>query len=269
MFIHILTLLIALAISAIAGLFSVIGIALIFSGSYWSAIALGTALEVGKIISVSWLYRNWSHATFLLRTYLIIAIVTLSTITSLGIFGYLSRAHLEQEASIENGAQSQIELVDIKIAQQKDAVRDVDQRISIIDSALEQLIKTNKSVTSFRLGDQSRKNRDALITEKNKDIAEINDLQLQKNKLQNEDRKTQLEVGPIKYVSQLIFSNSDQATLEKAVRGMIIIIVLVFDPLAISLIIAANSGFAHRKLLTTAIDPDMMHIHSKHIKEIQ
>lgn len=267
MIINILTLLIALAISGVAGFFSIFGIALIFSGAFYSAIALGTALEIGKIISVSWLYRHWGIAPIALRIYLMLAILVLSLVTSLGVFGYLSRAHLEQTASIENGAIPQIELINTKIQQQKDDIIDVDKRVSLIDDALTQLTKSNKAQTSIKIGDQQRKNRQALIDQRNKDNGSINELQLSRTQLEMQNRKNELEVGPLRYITQLFTDVDDQKTLEKSVRYLIIIITTVFDPLAISLLIASNSGFvAYKK--KKDFDANQISIDKRHIHEI-
>ena len=98
MFIAILTLLSALSISGVAIFYSVIGLATIFPGAFWPVVIMGSVLEVGKLVTASWLYRNWKQTRFLLKTYLTIAVVVLSLITSMGIFGFLSKAHLEQTA---------------------------------------------------------------------------------------------------------------------------------------------------------------------------
>ena len=96
MFIAFLTLLSALSISGVAIFYSVIGLATIFPGAFWPVVIMGSVLEVGKLVTASWLYRNWKHTRWLLKTYLTIAVVVLSLITSMGIFGFLSKAHLEQ-----------------------------------------------------------------------------------------------------------------------------------------------------------------------------
>ena len=96
MFIAILTLLSALSISGVAIFYSVIGLATIFPGAFVPVVIMGGVLEVGKLITASWLYRNWKFTPFMLKTYLTTAVIRLSLITSMGIFGFLSKAHLEQ-----------------------------------------------------------------------------------------------------------------------------------------------------------------------------
>ena len=90
-----LTLLIALALSGVAAYYSVIGLAAIFPGSFLPIVIMGSTLEAAKLVTVSWLYRNWKVAHFGMKSYLTVATVILMLITSMGIFGYLSKAHLE------------------------------------------------------------------------------------------------------------------------------------------------------------------------------
>ena len=131
MFIAILTLLSALSISGVAIFYSVIGLATIFPGAFWPVVIMGAVLEVGKLVTASWLYRNWKHTRFLLKTYLTIAVVVLSLITSMGIFGFLSKAHLEQNLA-EDTVTQRIDNINNMIASEKDFI---DRQKSIIERA--------------------------------------------------------------------------------------------------------------------------------------
>ena len=117
MFIAILTLLSALSISGVAIFYSVIGLATIFPGAFWPVVIMGSVLEVGKLITASWLYRQWKFTPFLLKTYLTIAVVLLSIITSMGIFGFLSKAHLEQNLASDTLVQ-RVDIINDKIESQ-------------------------------------------------------------------------------------------------------------------------------------------------------
>ena len=258
--INYLTLLVAIIVAGIAAYFSTVGIALIFSGSFWAAIIMGCSLEAGKIIAVSWLYRHWYVAHTFLKVYLLSAIVILSLITSLGIFGFLSRAHIAQQATLETGAASQIELLDNQINQKKNSILDIDKRVTLIDDALRKMIETNKAQTSIRIADGQKKNREALNGERLRIVSELNDLQDSRTRLSNEVRISQVDLGPIRYFADFFFEKSDTGTLERAVRWMIIIIIMVFDPLSIALFIAYNTGVTN-KLLTNDYDPDTIFIH--------
>lgn len=118
MFIAYLTLLSALSISGVAIFYSVIGLATIFPGAFWPVVIMGSVLEVGKLVTASWLYRHWKQTRILLKIYLTIAVIVLSLITSMGIFGFLSKAHLEQNLA-ENTVTQRIEIINSKINSEK------------------------------------------------------------------------------------------------------------------------------------------------------
>lgn len=269
--IHYITMLVALVISGVAGFFSVYGIGIIFSGSFVAATIMGGVLEAGKVVAVSWLYRHFNKCSMALKIYLMIAIVILSLITSLGIFGFLSRAHLEQSILINNGTKSQIELTQTKISQNKEAIADYDRRISLINKAQESLIASKKAVTSLRIGEDQNVIRNKMNVERNKIQATINELEQQKVQQENEIRRNELDIGPIRYVAEAIFGASDQNTVDRTVRFLIMIIMVVFDPLAIALIIAANQGLMMmktEKILTKEQENDMIKIGKSDMKEI-
>ena len=143
MFIAILTLLSALSISGVAIFYSVIGLATIFPGAFWPVIIMGSVLEVGKLITASWLYRHWKQTRFLLKTYLTASVVVLSLITSMGIFGFLSKAHLEQNLASENLTQ-RIELINSKIVSQETYIK---RQNAVIERAEKSLTRTTGSNT--------------------------------------------------------------------------------------------------------------------------
>ena len=141
MFIAVLTLLLALSISGVAIFYSVIGLATIFPGAFWPVVIMGSVLEVGKLVTASWLYRNWKQTRFLLKTYLTIAVVVLSLITSMGIFGFLSKAHLEQNLA-ENTVTQRIEIINSKIESEQTYIK---RQLKIIERAEKTLSKTGTS----------------------------------------------------------------------------------------------------------------------------
>ena len=118
----ILTLLSALSISGVAIFYSVIGLATIFPGAFWPVVIMGSVLEIGKLITASWVYRNWKFTPVLLKTYLTIAVVVLSLITSMGIFGFLSKAHLEQNLA-EDTVTQRIEIINDKIESEETYIK--------------------------------------------------------------------------------------------------------------------------------------------------
>ena len=143
MVIAILTLLSALSISGVAIFYSVIGLATIFPGAFWPVVIMGSVLEVGKLITASWLYRNWKFTPFLLKTYLTTAVIVLSLITSMGIFGFLSKAHLEQNLA-EDTVTQRIEIINNKIQSEETNIK---RQNAIIDRAEKSLNRTSSSNT--------------------------------------------------------------------------------------------------------------------------
>lgn len=209
----------AIALSGIAAFYSVIGLAQIFPGSFWPIILMGSVLEIAKLVTVSWLYNNWAETNRLMRYYFSIAIVILMLITSMGIFGYLSRAHIESNVVVgANTVQLKTLETQEKIARDK----------------LEYLLK--------RAGDP------ATATNKiDKEIQttqnELNRLSKEKLPLMKEENKLTAEIGPIKYIAEIFYSKDDPSFIDKAVRLVIFTIIIVFDPLAILLLIAANQTY--------------------------
>ena len=100
--INYLALLVAIALSAIAAYFSVIGLTTIFAASFWPVVIMGGTLEVAKVVAASWIYRNWNITPFSIKAYLVASILALMFITSMGTFGYLSKAHIDQTTSYSN-----------------------------------------------------------------------------------------------------------------------------------------------------------------------
>ena len=225
-----LTLLSALLLSGIAGYYSIIGLAAIFTGAFWPIVFMGSVLELSKLVTTSWLYRNWETCPFLLRTYLTSAVVILMLITSMGIFGFLSKAHID--STMDSGANT----VEIKILTQQE---------KITKERLEYLLARAKdpSTASNRLDKQ--------IQDTQKELTEINKKRLP---LLKESNKLVAEVGPIKYVGDMIYGTDDDNAIDKAVRLVIMLIMVVFDPLAVLLLIAANISMQQRAKIPEPIE---------------
>ena len=352
----------AIAIATVAAYYSIIGLMTIFAAAAIPIAVMGGVLEAGKLITASWLYNNRKIIPFFLKSYLITAVVVLMFITSMGIFGFLSKAHIEQTAESEENI-AKMEQIDKKIVRLTDTimtseqaiikietkdenkneqinfqiqteeerivkVRDqyqklVDEQDKIIDSAsdnldlLEQFVKdkdtrslqalvgtkvdgvygpgTAARVNEYREKEESKVDqiiadarkritdlRERELTEISKsnelidrlrnnintdeldetDTTRIKNLQntiieseesitnlnVEKFKLEAEERKLEAEVGPIKYIAELVYSGeADRDILEDAVRWVILIIIFVFDPLAVLLLIAANIGWENER----------------------
>lgn len=244
MFLGLLTLLTALVISSVAVYYSVSGLAAIFAGAYIPIIIMGASLEIGKLVTASWLHVNWRKAPIVLKTYLSIATLILMLITSMGIFGFLSRAHVEQGAPVGD-VSAQIELIDEKINAKRGEIDQARTAIKNLDDVVAQYMLKGKDEKSVAAANNARRNQQ---TERNKTTKVIEDAQKEISKLQELKlpltkavRKIETEVGPIKYLAAFIYGNNpNQDLLEKAVTWMILIIIFVFDPLAVLLLIAGQ-----------------------------
>ena len=249
-----LVLLVALAISGVAAWYSIAGLAAIFAAAKIPVIIMGTSLEVGKLVTASWLYQNWNRVPLLLKTYLTIAVVVLMFITSMGIFGFLSKAHIDQ--TIISGDNSLIiEQLDQRIERERTRITDAELVVSQLDQAVQTLIDYDRirgddGAISVREGQKNeRDNLNAIIDSA---YANIGDFQSDRLALSQEQLSLEAEVGPIRYIAQLIYSDTpDAEILADAVRWVILTIIFVFDPLAVLLLIAANMSINDRRAKVT------------------
>ena len=243
----------ALALSGIAGFYSIVGLIAIFASSPMPIAIMGSTLEVAKLVVASWLYRNWKPIPFLMKSYLTIALVILMFLTSMGIFGFLSKAHLDQGVPTAD-VQAAIEFIDEKIQVEKEKIDESRKTLSQLDAQVnETLARTakdtnnravNRSITIRR---QQAKERAALNQQIEQSQKAIQELRQERAPKAQELRKVEAEVGPLKYIAALIYGDSpDNSILEKSVRWVIILIVSVFDPLAVIMLIAANWSIVNR-----------------------
>jgi hypothetical protein len=239
----------ALAVSAVAGYFSIAGLMAIFPAAAIPILAMGVVLEIAKLVTASWIYRNWSKAQVMLKVYFTSAVVILSLITSMGIYGFLSKAHLEH--SVTTGDKTlQIGRVDSRIDSQQRRIDDANRVIEQLDQTVETLIDYDRirgddGAIAVRQSQESE--RESLNIVIDNATTAMDELLEQKLTLETEQLQVEVEVGPIKYIAELIYQESDKKTLDKAVRFVIILLVLVFDPLAILLVIAANMSLLERR----------------------
>ena len=261
--INYLALFVALAVSGVSAYYSILGLTAIFSSAFVPVVIMGVALELGKLVSASWLYRNWKTSPFFLKTYLTIAVIVLMFISSMGIFGFLSRAHIEQTLNINTGSADQIEIINNKIEELKVSSTDLDKQIAQIDAAISKLTERGQAQTSLKAAEQQRKTRDSLVKRKEEYVRNISTLTNEKVSLSSGIKKLEAEVGPLKYIAELVYEGAGADRLEKAVRMVIILLVLVFDPLAVVLLIAANHGITRRKMLTDLQNPSILKIDEK------
>ena len=228
----------ALGVSAVAGYFSIVGLMAIFPAAAMSILAMGVVLEVAKLVTASWLYQNWQQANLLMKAYFVPAVAILSIITSMGIFGFLSKAHIDQ--GVESGdATAKIERLDTAIERNRREVERAQRTLDSFDATLDRYTTLGFVTRGLDARKEQKEEREAMRNIINKAEAENDELLDQRSELSAEVRAFEVEVGPIKYIADLIYEDG-RANLEEAVRAVIIMLVLVFDPLAILLVVAAN-----------------------------
>ena len=240
MFLTLLTFISAIAISLIAAGYSILGLATLFAGAAVPIIAMGSALEVGKLVAASWLYHNWREdIPRALKAYLFTAIIVLIFITSIGIFGFLSKAHLDQVRPTGNN-EVQIALIDKQINQQNLIIDRAENTLDRLDKALDVYIAKEYVTRGLKERKKQKEERDFLNAEIKKAMDEIARLTSEKGNIEIEQLKIEADVGPLKYVAELIYGDNAKDHFDEAVRIIILILIFVFDPLAVLLLIAAN-----------------------------
>ena len=242
-----LLLLTGLTISAVAIYYSVVGLTAIFSAAAIPIIIMGSALEVGKLVCASWLKANWERAPRFMKYYMVTAVIVLMLITSMGIFGFLSKAHNDQTL-VSGDVGSKIAIYDEKIKTAKENIEADRKQLKQMDEAVDQIMgrstdeKGADKANAVRKGQQ--RDRISLakdIETQQKLIASLND---EAAPIRAEVRKVEAEVGPIKYIAAFIYGTApDESMLERAVTWIIILIVIVFDPLAVIMLLAAQMTF--------------------------
>ena len=240
----IILLLTALGISGIAGYFSVMGLTYIFSASPTPILIMGAALEIGKLVTASYVYRQWDSINTLMKSYFIVSVVVLSLLTSMGIFGFLSKAHSDQNL-VSGDVAAKIAVYDEKIKVAKENIDANRKALKQLDDAVDQIMgRSNsekgaeKAVAIRKSQTQERTRLQTEIQTYQKAIGQLNE---ERAPIAAEVRKVEAEVGPIKYIAAFMYGATDTSILEKSVSWMIILIIVVFDPLAILLVIGANS----------------------------
>ena len=238
----------AISISVIAAGYSIAGLTALFAGAVVPIIAMGSALEVGKLVAASWLYNNWRNKFVpqTLKIYLTFATIVLVFITSMGIFGFLSKAHLDQVQPTASN-EIRVELIQTQIDQQNTIISRSQNTLSLLDKTLEKYIDMEYVTRGLKEREKQKPERDALNLAISNAIDEISKLTLAKSALELQQQKIEAEVGPIKYIAELIYGDTAKDHFDEAVRWVIIVLIFVFDPLAVLLLIAANISLRTRK----------------------
>ena len=241
-----LTLFTALIISLSAAVYSILGLTAIFAAAFWPIVIMGGSLEVGKIVTTLWLHKYWDRAELQYKLYLCSAVAILMLLTSMGVFGFLSKAHSDQSL-VSGDVTSKIAIYDEKIKISRDNIDANRKALTQMDSAVDQVMSRSSDekgadkAVAIRRSQATERNR--LLKEIDSEQKKITGLNDEAAPIRAEVRKVDAEVGPIKYIAALIYGdNPDTNILEKSVRWVIILIVIVFDPLALTLLLAATKA---------------------------
>jgi hypothetical protein len=234
----------AFVLSGIAAYYSVIGLIAIFSAATLPVAIMGGSLEAAKLVVASWLYRYWKSIPFLMKAYFTSALIILMIITSMGIFGFLSKAHSDQSL-VSGDVTAKIAVYDEKIKIAKDNIDANRRALKQMDEAVDQVMgrstdeKGADKAVSIRRSQQKERSR--LLAEIETEQKKVTSLNEERAPIAAEVRKVEAEVGPLKYIAAMIYGdNPDENSLERSVRWLIILLIAVFDPLAVLMLIAAN-----------------------------
>lgn len=234
----------AFVLSGIAAYYSVIGLVAIFSAAVIPVAIMGGSLEAAKLVVASWLYRYWKSIPFLMKAYFTSALVILMLITSMGIFGFLSKAHSDQSL-VSGDVTAKIAVYDEKIKTAKENIDANRKALKQMDEAVDQVMARSTSETgadkAVAIRRAQQKERGRLLAEIETYQKTVTSLNEERAPIAAEVRKVEAEVGPLKYIAAMIYGdNPDENMLERAVRWLIILLIAVFDPLAVLMLIAAN-----------------------------
>lgn len=235
---------IAVVLSVIAAYYSVIGLVAVFSAAAIPVAIMGGSLEAAKLVVASWLYRYWRVIPTLMKLYFTSALLILMLITSMGIFGFLSKAHSDQSL-VSGDVLARISVYDEKIKTAKDNIEANRKALRQMDEAVDQVMARSTSETgadkAVALRRAQQKERGRLQSEIAAEQKTISRLSEERAPIAAEVRQVEAKVGPIKYIAALIYGDDpDENLLERAVRWLIILLIAVFDPLAVLMLIAAN-----------------------------
>jgi len=246
----ILTLVTALSIAGVAAWYSIVGLMAIFAGAVVPIAIMGAVLEVGKLVTAAWLHQNWKKVSWWMKSYLTSSVFLLMVITSLGIFGFLSKAHLEHSISTGGTNELAIENLERRIATQQRNITDSETVLNQLDTAVQILLDADRvrgETGAIAVRQSQAEERSTLNEDIDSSFAAIEKLSGQLTYAKNKQLAIEVEVGPLKYIAELIYGDEAEDYFDEAVRWVIILLIITFDPLAVVLLLAATQGFSQRK----------------------
>ena len=241
-----LTFVTSLAIASVAAWYSIIGLTAIFSAAVIPIIIMGIVLEIGKLVAASWVYTYWNETGKLLRTYLVSAVFILMLITSMGIYGFLSKSHIDAGVGT-NQTYVKVERLDSRIQSEQRVIDRSEKQLKTLDDALERYIELGAVSKGLKKREEQEPERKLLQSTITKSQNKIDVYLDEKSEYELEIRNFEVEVGPLKYIAALIYGDDAKSMLDETVRYVILLLIFVFDPLAVLLLIAANQSYRKEK----------------------
>src|SRR3990170_202165 len=246
--VNVLVTILAIFMSSIAAYFSIIGATALFPGMFLPVILMAGSLEAGKVLTTVWLNLHWNTTQPFLKVFLPFVVVILMCMSAVGTFGALSKAHIEHTIKIDVGVGQEVKLIQQQTTDKKNEIVSLEKEISNIDNPVDKLVGLSKTARDARRAivtlDNTKKDRKTLIKEKAKIQIQLSELEKKQLILENELNLREADIGPIKYLANIFYDNASKEELEKAVRWAIVILVLVFDPLAIMLLLGSSRYFS-------------------------
>jgi len=233
--INYLAFLTSLLVAGVAAWFSVIGLATIFAGSYWPVVIMAGGLEIGKLVTAAFLHIRWSDINRLMKWYLSTSVVVLMLITSLGIFGFLAKANIEQTLQ-GDGTSLELSIIDKRLEAKEAELIRYEERLEGLDYIIDTARPQDRNYIDRRQRDERMQIAEEIDTVVD-DIVALNEDKLP---LQREQLVQQGEIGPILYVAEMIYGEDvAKNKIDNAARILIMFIIFVFDPLAVLLLISS------------------------------
>lgn len=260
--INYLAFLTSLLVAGVAAYFSIIGLATIFAGSFWPVVVMAGALEIGKLVTAAFLHIRWSDINRLMRWYLSTSVVVLMLITSLGIFGFLAKANIEQTLQ-GDGTSLELSIIDKRLDAKNAELNRIEERLANLDN----IIATARPQDRNYIDRRQRDERAEIADDIDIVVAEIVELNEDKLPLQREQLVQTGEIGPILYVAEMIYGEDvAEDKIDNAARILIMFIIFVFDPLAVLLLISSVGLIAKdREPLNPAYATDELAVPKSHI----
>jgi hypothetical protein len=230
---------VALVLACISAAFSIDGLTAIFAGAFWPVIIMGAALEAGKLVAAAWLTENWYWSPFFLRLILVAMIGVLMSLNAVGVFGFLTKAHLDHMAAVDFDLADRTAETDARLAIQAQAVADLDRRIAQIDAAIEESTQLGRPVGAMKIADEKRRDRGDIVAARQREAQALANLRIEKARIDAQRRRTEADVGPVRYLAELI--GMPATDIERSVRLLTLAVVAVLDPMAVAFLLAAGA----------------------------